>query len=72
MVQEIRLKDKVAIVTGSGSGIGKAAAIHLAREVSKVVCADIDLESASKTVSLISSIKGVAHSVSANVLIQQS
>ena len=72
MVQEIRLKDKVAIVTGSGSGIGKAAAIHFASQGAKVVCADIDLESASKTVALISSIKGLAHSVRADVSNQQS
>lgn len=32
-----RLKDKVAIVTGSGQGIGKALAISLAAEGAKVV-----------------------------------
>ena len=72
MVQETRLKDKVAIVTGSGSGIGKAAAIHFASQGAKVVCADIDLESASKTVAFISSRKGLAHSVRADVSNQQS
>ena len=36
-----RLGDKVAIVTGSSSGIGRAIAISYVREGAKVVCADI-------------------------------
>ena len=35
------LKDKVAIVTGSGQGIGKHAAKTFAQEQAKVVIADI-------------------------------
>ena len=46
----MRLKDKVAIITGSGSGIGKAAALMFAREGAKVMVADIDEPSAKKTV----------------------
>jgi len=37
-----RLKDKVAIVTGSGSGIGRAIAVRYGVEGAKVVVADID------------------------------
>ena len=37
----MRLKDKVAIVTGGGVGIGKAYAHGLAQEGAKVVVADI-------------------------------
>ena len=37
----MRLKDKVAIVTGGGVGIGKAYAHGLAKEGAKVVVADI-------------------------------
>jgi NAD(P)-dependent dehydrogenase (short-subunit alcohol dehydrogenase family) len=38
---EMRLKDKVAIVTGGARGLGKAYVLRLAREGAKVVVADI-------------------------------
>jgi 2-dehydro-3-deoxy-D-gluconate 5-dehydrogenase len=47
--QITRLKDKVAIVTGSAQGIGRALAIRLASEGAKVAVADIDIEGASRT-----------------------
>ncbi len=37
----LMMQDRVAIVTGSGSGIGQAAAVIMAREGAKVVVADI-------------------------------
>lgn len=37
-----RLKDKVAIVTGAGSGMGKAIAEDYAKEGAKVILADIN------------------------------
>jgi len=44
-----RVKDRIAIVTGAGSGIGQASAIRLAEEGANVICADINLESATNT-----------------------
>ena len=44
----MRLKDKVAIVTGGGVGIGKAYAQGLAKEGAKVVVADIQEAEAEK------------------------
>jgi len=41
--------DKVAVVTGSASGVGRAIATKLAVEGAKVVIADVDAESIAKT-----------------------
>jgi NAD(P)-dependent dehydrogenase (short-subunit alcohol dehydrogenase family) len=63
----MRLQDKVAVVTGAGSGMGRAISILYAREGAKVVVADIDLETATATVAEIASNGGVAMAVLANV-----
>ncbi|KAJ5162772.1 uncharacterized protein N7500_004602 [Penicillium coprophilum] len=41
MSQSSRLQEKVAIVTGSSSGMGRAIAIRYAQEGAKVICADL-------------------------------
>lgn len=46
-----RLDDKCAIVTGAGSGIGRAIALGYAREGARVLAADINLEGARLTAS---------------------
>jgi 3-oxoacyl-[acyl-carrier protein] reductase len=46
---EKMLKDRVAIVTGSGRGIGRAAALLFGREGAKVVVSDIDPQPAQET-----------------------
>ncbi|SDA38446.1 SDR family NAD(P)-dependent oxidoreductase [Mesorhizobium qingshengii] len=58
---------KTAIVTGAGSGIGAAIAIELAASGAHVVAADIDIASAVRTVTQISSTLGNARACQVDV-----
>ena len=60
------LNNKVAIVSGAGSGIGRAIAITYAAEGAKVVVADINEEHANETVSLIKDNGGEAIAIKAD------
>jgi len=44
-----RLADKIAVITGGGSGIGRACALRFAAEGAKVCVADLDLDAARET-----------------------
>ncbi|UPS91294.1 SDR family oxidoreductase [Bizionia sp. M204] len=55
-----RVKNKVAIVTGGASGLGKSSAILLAREGAKIVVTDVDEENGKKVVQDIKSNGGEA------------
>ena len=45
----MKLKDKVAWITGAGNGIGKAAALLFAKEGAKVIVTDVDEEAVQRT-----------------------
>ncbi|MBI5653332.1 MAG: 3-oxoacyl-ACP reductase FabG [Chloroflexi bacterium] len=65
----MRLENKVAIVTGGASGIGRATVLKLAREGARVAIADIEsqMELAGKVVDEVKSAGGNAIAVAANV-----
>ncbi len=46
----MKLKDKVAIITGGGQGIGREYALGFAREGARVVIAEIKLDNAQQDV----------------------
>lgn len=63
----MKLQDKVAVVTGAASGMGKAIAILYAKEGAKVVVSDLTLEGAGATVADITVFGGTATAVEADV-----
>lgn len=56
----MRLKDKVAVITGSGSGIGRYCAFEFAKNGAKVVVADLNEKGADETVKQIQADGGIA------------
>jgi NAD(P)-dependent dehydrogenase (short-subunit alcohol dehydrogenase family) len=63
------LQGKVALVTGGGSGIGRATAIRLAREGAKVMIADYVPAGAEQTVKMIKEAGGEASCTAADVAV---
>jgi NAD(P)-dependent dehydrogenase (short-subunit alcohol dehydrogenase family) len=62
-----RLKDKIALVTGGASGIGRAGSLSMALEAAKVIVADIDAERANAVAADIEASGGEALGVRVDV-----
>lgn len=62
-----KLEGKVALITGAGSGIGRASAIHMAQAGAAVMCSDIDSQAAEGTVALINEAGGRADGMGLDV-----
>ncbi len=63
----MRMKDKVVIVTGAGSGIGRATAFRMAIEGARVLCADAKGDGAHETAEQIGKAGGEAVSLLVDV-----
>ena len=63
-----RLDDRVAVITGSGRGIGHATAMRLAEDGAAIVVNDLDPEPAQETAEEIKKNGGRAISVAANIM----
>ncbi|HKD67320.1 MAG TPA: SDR family oxidoreductase [Candidatus Binataceae bacterium] len=62
------LKDKVGLITGGGSGIGRATALIFAREGAKLVIADLNRKGGEETAAMIEKAGGQAINIECNVL----
>lgn len=63
----MRLAGKVSVITGAGSGIGRAAALLFAREGARVVVADLERGAAERTVQMIRDAGNEARAVEVDV-----
>ena len=63
----MKLKDRVAVITGSAAGIGRACALEFAKQGARVVVADVNLSGARETVRQVVTEGGEAMAVQVDV-----
>ncbi|HVL36392.1 MAG TPA: SDR family NAD(P)-dependent oxidoreductase, partial [Burkholderiales bacterium] len=56
----MRLRDKVALITGAGSGIGRQAALLFAKEGAAILAVDVNDQAGHETVALVKGAGGRA------------
>lgn len=66
-----KLENQVALITGAGSGIGRAQALLFASNGAKIIAADINLAAAQETTGEIAKAGGEAFAIKADVSSQQ-
>jgi NAD(P)-dependent dehydrogenase (short-subunit alcohol dehydrogenase family) len=66
----MRLRDKVSIITGAGSGMGRIAALRFAAEGSRVIVADNQGEAAEETVRQIRAAGGESYPAAVDVSVE--
>ncbi len=66
----MRLRDRVAFVTGAGGGIGRATSRIFAKEGARVAVVDVDEEAGHKTVDLVKQEGGKAVLINCNVAVE--
>ncbi len=64
----MKLEGRVAVITGAGSGIGRAMARLFAREGARILATDVNGEAAAETAGMIQADGGTAESMAVNVI----
>jgi NAD(P)-dependent dehydrogenase (short-subunit alcohol dehydrogenase family) len=63
----MRLNNKVALITGAASGMGRAAAVEFAREGARVAMSDVNDDGLAETADLVGAVNGVSISITGSV-----
>lgn len=67
----MRIKDRAAVITGAGSGIGQAMALRFAAEGARVLAADVNGEAAEATAALVRAAGGTCESLAVDVVVPE-